>query len=205
MCHSPTIFLPLLPLRSYIKGNAPFFLDWAGLRFSLMLHSCLVFQRAVAAWKSTFKSYIILLFSCCPPSVPHLPLMSLLSSRHIFCFCICRGNNSDGRRDLPADLLIIHHSLFVATVRSGWVSSNLRIWGWDCTTTPRMTEGAVVVSGKVDRCAVFGMLSDILLACRPACHLWPGPSVAGMLMSAVLEHCHWSALWNVISDEANPF
>ncbi len=101
-------------------------LNWILTSFSLMLHSRLVSQTAVA-WKSTFKSYIILLFSCCPPWLPHLPAMSLLSSRHIFCFCICRGNNSDGRRDLPADLLIIHHSLFVATVRSGWVSSNLRI------------------------------------------------------------------------------
>ncbi|TNN84384.1 hypothetical protein EYF80_005377 [Liparis tanakae] len=48
-----------------------------------------------------------------------------------------RENNSNGRRNLPAALRIIHHSLVVATVRSG----------------------------KVDRCATYGMLSDLLLAC----------------------------------------
>lgn len=130
-CVIPWLFFCLYS-RCVLTSKEMLHLSWTALdsvtSFSLMLHSCIVPQRAFGAWKNAFKSYIILLFSIFPLSMAHLPLMSRLSSRHIFCFCIRRGNNSDGRRDLPADLLIIHHSLFVATIRSGWVSSsNLRI------------------------------------------------------------------------------
>lgn len=130
-CVIPSLFFCLYS-RCVLTSKEMFHLSWAALdsvtSFSLVLHSCIAPQRAFGAWKSAFKSYIILLFSIFPVSMAHLPLMSLPSSRHIFCFCIRRGNNSDGRRDLPAALLIIHHSLFVATIRSGWVSSsNLRI------------------------------------------------------------------------------
>lgn len=124
--HSLNVSFPdyfsLLLLCSYIKGNATFVLDWTRLSDNLLSHVAFMYGFSESSWSS-----IILLFSCCPPSLPYLPLMSLRSSHHTFCFCICRGNNSDGRRDLPADLRIIHHSLFVATVRSGWVSSNLHM------------------------------------------------------------------------------
>lgn len=110
--------------------------------FFLVLQSCLVFRRVVATWDSTLKGYIIQLFSCYPPPLPYLRFIPLLSSipssSHIFCFCICGGNNSDGRRDLPADPLIIHHSLFVRLYAMGesaatWVSEGEpapRLWGW---------------------------------------------------------------------------
>lgn len=91
-----------------------------------------------------------------------LPTLSAVPSTYVSSSLrshICRGNNSDGRRDLSAYLLIIHGSLFVATVRTGWVSNNLCIRLWDSTRTLRMTEGAFVVFRKVDSCAALGMLS----------------------------------------------
>lgn len=108
---------------------------------------------------------------CFSPAVQHLPLMSILSSHHIglFCFSICRENNSNGRRNLPADLRIIHHSLVVATVRSGWVSSNLLIWGWNCTTTLGMTVCGSQQSGQV--CYLWHAVrrpAPRLPACPPA-------------------------------------
>lgn len=114
---------------SYIKGYAPFV-------FGLFLsHVAFMYGFSKSIWKSHYKRYIMLLFSCCTFLVPPLSL------HHVYCFCICRKNKSDGRGDLPADLLIIHHSHVVFIVHSGWVStSNLHIpslrvrlhydWGW---------------------------------------------------------------------------
>lgn len=159
-----------------------------------MLHSQMVSQR-------TFSKVLLRATLCCfSPAARRFSAapshMSPLSFCHIFCFCICRGNNSHGKGDLPADLLIIHHSQFVFTVCSGWVSSSKTapwLWGW--------LRGHLWSSGK--------WTAVLLLACcqtsgLPAC-LPPltRPGVAGILMSAVCEHCHWNTLWNVISHKAN--
>ena len=78
MCHSPPIFLCFTPCVLTSKEMLNFSwtqLDSASLSCSIHV---LFFREQLHQGKSTFKSFIML-FSCCPHSVPHLPLMSLLS------------------------------------------------------------------------------------------------------------------------------
>lgn len=133
------------------------------------------------------------------PSPLLLPLFLFYSTRsppsspRIFSFLAsCRGNNSNGRRDLPAASLVIHHSLFVGIVAQ-WVSQQ-RPELSEGETVPRrrrMSEGAFAVIGKVDSCAAFGKPSDIL---PTLLHLRPGPGVAGNVNESRRERCHCGEL-----------
>lgn len=173
MCQSLTIFLSSAPIACTHQRKHSIFL---GLKWTLWpaTFSCykhvFVFRRV--ALDSTLNGYIISLFSCCPTPLPYLqfisPFSSIPSSSHLFCFCICDGNNSDGRRNLPADLLIIHHSLFVRLYAVGesavpWVSEGETapwLWGW--------LRGHLWSSGKRTAVQLLACCqASYLLACLP--------------------------------------
>lgn len=162
-------------------------LDSASL--SCCIH-VLFFREQLHLEKSTFKSFIML-FSCCPHSVPHLPLMPLLSpvtySASVSAEEITQME--EGTCQLTCWHYHIYHSLFVATVRMGCVSSNVRI---------HAPQGHWWSSAKWT-----GVL--LLACCQTSCLLPLTRPSDGMLMIAAKKHCHWNTLWNVISDEANPF
>lgn len=98
-------------------------LNWTLRLVSLSCCICVRFLKQHFEERFQGLHYAVFLPLHCCTLFPHT-----FCFHHIFCFCIYGENNWDGRGDLPADWLIIHHHHFVFTVHSGWVScSNLRI------------------------------------------------------------------------------
>lgn len=167
MCHSLTVFLSLLLLLHQRKHSICCELNWTQTSFFLMLNLRVVFHFKKSLLYAAFFLLSTIFAAPSPLSYPKM-----------FCICICKWNNSCWKGALSADLPIIHQSQFAFTISNGWVSSsNLHIpQGKTAPWLLRMTEGAFVVFRKVDSCAAFGLLSDILLVCLPSCPLWPGPA-----------------------------
>lgn len=150
-----------------------------------MLPACVVSQRAFRKilWRATFTCL------CCT-----FPLMSL---HHVLCFCI--ENNWDGR---GPGWLACHSSQWVCVHCMRQVSQQYQhayTYRWDCTDSGGIC--GLQESGQL--CCFWHAVR--LPACLPAClPLLTQHAAAGILMSAVYEHCHWNTLRNVISHKAKP-
>lgn len=151
----------------------------------------LLLWEAVAARKGTFKSYIIRLFSspAAPPSCHNFHLCVFFTP---LTYCVSVSAEEITQMEEGTCQLTSSQPVCGPTVCSRWVSRNLCIRGWDCATTPTMTEGPFVVFRKSGQLCCFWHAvrhPARLPVCLPPL---TQRGVAGMLMRAVLSTAIWA-------------
>jgi len=149
MCHSLAIFLSSVPLYFHIKGNVPF----------LFLRELLQQEKALLRAASHFL---------CAPAHPVYHMYLCL---YLFFTPIIYSVSVSAEEITQIEEGTCHLTLPFITVGLWllYAASESAAKGWDS----KMTEWGICGIQKMDSCSAFGILSDILLACLSACHLWP--------------------------------
>lgn len=135
MCHSRTIFLSLLLVCFFIKGNTLFAVNWTQTSFFLMLNLRVVSQGAFL--KSSFKSCFMLLSSCRPPFLQHLLLFPTLKfSVFVAAKEITHSEKGPCQLTCPSFIKVSLRSLYPTGESAAATCIYLRVrlhhdsWGW---------------------------------------------------------------------------